>query len=144
MSCRDDLSEGLPGWLRSHADKNWKTKVEEAMNHYDSVTSEKRETHLEWGEKLSSGLIDDALQGTSWRNSERKRNLWRKLDREEKEFLKQCLDAIRLTLEAKRDVGGRKYPALRVFEQKKNWRRNVRDPAVRKVMSEVLRSKGIK
>ena len=68
MACRDDLSEGLTAWLRSHGDKSWNTKVEDAMKHYDSETSKERETHRDRGEKMSSGLIDDALQGATWRD----------------------------------------------------------------------------
>jgi hypothetical protein len=140
IACKNGLTEGLPPWLRSHEDKNWKTKIEEAMKHYDSETSKARETRRDRGETMSSEIIQDALQGSNWRAIERKRNLGRKLDKEEKEFLKQCLHAIRLTLEAKRDIGN-KYPTLRVFEQKKNWCRVIADPEIRKALRGVLRSK---
>jgi hypothetical protein len=143
MACRDDLSEGLTAWFRSDGDNSWSTNVEKAMKHYDSETSKARKTRRDRGETMSSVLIDDALQGTSWRNSERKRNLDRKLDAEERLFLKHIFRAIRLTLEAKRDVG-RKYSKLNEFRQKSNWYRKITDPAIREVMGEVLRSKGIK
>jgi hypothetical protein len=144
MACRDGLTEGLPAWLRSHEDKNWKSKVDDAIKHYDSVTAKARKTQGDRGEELSSGLIDDALDGAKWRDIERKRNLGRKLDQKEKIFLKQFLHAIRLTLEAKRDIG-RKYPTLHEFEQKKNWCRIMKNhPEIRKALRQVLKSHGIR
>jgi hypothetical protein len=139
-ACGNGLTEGLPEWLRSHEGRRNRQKVEQAMQHCDSMTTKALRNHHDWVESMSSEVIQDALQGATWREIERRHNLGRKLGHKERLLLKQILKAVRFVLEAKRDIGP-KYATLREFEQRRNWSRAITDPVVRRVLRAVLKSK---
>ena len=104
------------------------------------MTDKARKGIDEWLNNMESGVIEDALQGTTFREMERKYNLGRKLGRKERLFLKQILKAVRFVLEGKRDIGV-KYATLREFEQKRNWNRAIADPENRGVLRALVRTK---
>lgn len=142
-ACKEALTEGVSAWLRSPDGVLYKPDVEQAMREYDAVTAAERANMTEKMTALTGGMLQDALEGTSWRDIEKRRNLGRKLQPQVRQYLKQVLKATRLALEGKRDIGAR-YASLRAFEQRRNLSRAITEPDLRSGVREVLRGKQVR